>query len=53
MQMVSELCGDDATRWQEATDWAIQAIEARISLWDACLARQNELAQVSRGVATV
>lgn len=35
MQMVSELCGEDATRWQEATDWAIRGLEARISLWDA------------------
>jgi hypothetical protein len=44
MQMVSELCGDDETRWQEATDWAIQAIEARIGLWDACLERHKQLA---------
>lgn len=42
-QMVSELCGDDDSRWQEATDWAIRAIEARIGLWDACLIRCNEL----------
>lgn len=51
MQMVSELCGDDATRWQEATDWAIQAIEARIGLWDACLTRYNELTKTAQDVA--
>lgn len=44
MQMVSELCGEDSGRWQEATDWAIRSIEARIGLWDACLAHYSELA---------
>lgn len=39
MQMVSELCADDASRWQEATDWAIRGLEARISLWDAVCER--------------
>ncbi|MEZ0541617.1 DUF3050 domain-containing protein [Fibrella arboris] len=35
MQMVTELCGDETARWQEATDWAIRSMEARIGLWDA------------------
>ncbi|NID08983.1 DUF3050 domain-containing protein [Fibrivirga algicola] len=39
MKMVSELCGDDAGRWQEATDWAIRGMDARISLWDAVCER--------------
>ena len=39
MQMVAELCGDDARRWQEATDWAIRSMEARIGLWDAVCER--------------
>ncbi len=39
MQMVTELCADDATRWQEATDWAIRGMEARIGLWNAVCER--------------
>ncbi len=39
MQMVSELCGDAAGRWQEATDWAIRGLEVRIGLWDAVCER--------------
>ncbi|MBO0948919.1 DUF3050 domain-containing protein [Fibrella forsythiae] len=39
MQMVMALCANDATRWQEATDWAIQSMEARIGLWDAVCER--------------
>jgi hypothetical protein len=34
LRMVSELCGDDPVKWQEATDAAISAITARIALWD-------------------
>jgi len=30
-----ELCGTNAHRWQEATEAAIHALEARIRLWDA------------------
>ncbi len=35
MQMVEELCGDDARKWAEATEWTTRALEARIRLWDA------------------
>lgn len=33
-QMTAELCGDDAVKWQEATEAAQQALEARLALWD-------------------
>ncbi|MEZ0487675.1 DUF3050 domain-containing protein [Fibrella aquatica] len=39
MQMVTALCDQDTTRWQEATDWAIRSMEARIGLWDAVCER--------------
>lgn len=36
-KMVSELCGNDETKWQEAENAAYQALEARLKLWDAIL----------------
>jgi len=35
MQMIEELCGDSALKWQEVEDISIQALEKRIGLWDA------------------
>lgn len=35
MQMVAELCGDDASRWEEAREWTARALAMRIGLWDA------------------
>lgn len=35
MQMIFELCGDDQTKWKEAENVSIQALEKRIGLWDA------------------
>ena len=37
LQMVSDLCGEDAGLWEEAADAAEKAIEARIALWDGIL----------------
>ncbi|GLB51440.1 hypothetical protein NBRC110019_04790 [Neptunitalea chrysea] len=34
LQMVSELCGTDEQKWQEATDISIEALKYRIHLWD-------------------
>ncbi len=34
LQMVSELCGDDDDKWQEALEVSIACIESRIRLWD-------------------
>jgi len=35
MQMISELCGDDAVKWEEVKEISILALEKRIGLWDA------------------
>jgi len=34
IEMVSSLCGDNDTKWQEATQASIQALEKRKLLWD-------------------
>jgi hypothetical protein len=38
LRMISELCGDDARKWSEATDAAETALRARIALWDGIAA---------------
>jgi hypothetical protein len=35
MKMMSELCGEDQVKWEEATNIAIESLEKRISLWEA------------------
>ena len=35
LQMVANLCGDDAVKWQEARDAAVEAVQARLALWDS------------------
>ena len=35
IDMVSELCGDDKNKWQEATEAALQALRVRFELWNA------------------
>lgn len=37
-EMTAELCGDDDTKWQEATIAVKEALQARINLWDGILA---------------
>jgi hypothetical protein len=37
LQMVSELCGTDEVKWNEAAEAAQQALEIRYLLWDAIL----------------
>jgi len=34
IQMVSELCGDDNTKWEEATKAAVDSLKMRALLWD-------------------
>jgi len=34
LNMISQLCGEDKTKWKEATDASIQALKMRINLWD-------------------
>ena len=35
LEMLSELCGEDRTRWEEAAEAAFEALAARIALWSA------------------
>lgn len=35
LRMVTELCGNDEEKWLEAEDACIEALEARLQLWDA------------------
>jgi len=35
LKMVSELCGEDALKWQEAAEVAQKSLAVRIALWDA------------------
>lgn len=37
LEMVSELCGDDAQKWEEAQAWSLKGLVARKQLWDATL----------------
>jgi len=38
LEMVSELCGDDATKWDDAAKASIEALQIRARLWDAVIA---------------
>ncbi len=48
LQMVAELCGDDARKWREAEEAAVYALESRLRLWDGILeqVRQAHLSPV-------
>lgn len=37
LQMVSELCGNDPEKWEEAEKYSIRALEMRKQLWDGVL----------------
>ncbi len=49
LQMVSELCGDDAQKWEEAKQVAINALQQRVNLWDGIAAaiEQEKVALVN------
>jgi hypothetical protein len=36
-ELVTQLCGDDGDKWQEATDTSRTALKARIDMWDGVL----------------
>jgi hypothetical protein len=44
LQMVEELCGNDATKWQEAIDYSVKALEMRKKLWDGVEEKVQKLA---------
>lgn len=46
LQMVSELCGADPVKWEEATQVAQEALEMRLKLWDSIADRITESAAV-------
>jgi hypothetical protein len=37
MQMLADLCGDDATRWEQCADAAARTLRARARFWDGIL----------------
>ena len=37
LRMVADVCGDDPSRWQDATHAAESALRARLALWDGIL----------------
>ena len=39
LTMLEDLCGDDDNRWEEATNAAKNALEARLRMWDAIVHR--------------
>ncbi|WP_343747618.1 DUF3050 domain-containing protein [Fluviicola sp.] len=42
LQMVSELCGNDPVKWEEAERYSIQSLEMRKQLWDGVLETINK-----------
>jgi hypothetical protein len=38
MQMLADLCGDDATKWEECAATVNRALQARVRLWDGIVA---------------
>jgi Protein of unknown function (DUF3050) len=47
VEMLAEMCGDDAQKWREAKDAALMAISARLALWSAV---DSEIALARAGV---
>jgi len=47
VEMLAELCGTDSARWEEATQAAITALSARLSLWSTAV---SEISLAHMGV---
>ena len=41
LEMVTELCGNDAAKWEQATSASLKALEMRSQLWDAINENSN------------
>jgi hypothetical protein len=37
LEMLAELCGDEVQRWDQATDAAVLALSARLTLWSTVM----------------
>lgn len=46
MQMITELCGDSTTKWNEVLEVSQQALEKRIGLWNAIEAQLIQKAEL-------
>lgn len=46
LEMVSELCENDETKWQEAKEYTLRALQSRIELWDGVLNTIEETATI-------
>lgn len=46
LEMTAQLCGDDATRWQQATEAAQKALQMRVALWDGVLSEIEQALEV-------
>jgi hypothetical protein len=46
-QMTAELCGEDDTRWQQATEAVKQALQARIDFWNGILETINAASTIA------
>jgi len=49
LKMISELCGDDATKWKEVEEISVEALQKRIGLWDG-IAQEIEQNMVAKTV---
>jgi hypothetical protein len=38
MAMLADLCGDDSTKWNQCADTIVQALQARLRLWEGITA---------------
>jgi len=46
MQMITELCGNDAQKWRDVEEVSIAALEKRIGLWDAIEEQMKEKLEI-------
>lgn len=52
LRLVSELCGEDDCKWQEAREAALQALAQRKALWDGILKNFLTLRQISNSIVS-